>query len=333
MAFKKAESKQAFLKIGLYGPQGSGKTLTALLLAEGLAARSNKRIAYVDTERGTDFYSQDIPERVIHPNAFDFDAIYTRSLATVTDEIKALDPNVYGVVVIDSISHLWDSAIAAYEGKQTSIGTIPMNAWAAIKRPYKKVIQTLLDMPVHVLILGRQKNEFEKDAKGELVKTGVAMRAEGETEYEPHICARFEASYKKDGALAGVLMIVEKDRSGILHGRTIPNPTFAAFEPLLPFLGTQQAVSEDQEEVLARDGELLANDEAKLRERSDKSRELHNQFNAAIVGASSMDDLVKIAAEVKKQKRYLNGEHHASLLALYTDKNKELAAKLAPTEI
>lgn len=37
MAFKKAEAKQARLKLGIYGGQGSGKTLTALLIAEGLA--------------------------------------------------------------------------------------------------------------------------------------------------------------------------------------------------------------------------------------------------------------------------------------------------------
>jgi pantothenate kinase-related protein Tda10 len=56
--FRKAKGEQAAIKMGLYGPPGSGKTFTSLLIAEGLAAITGKRIAYVDTERGTDFYSQ-----------------------------------------------------------------------------------------------------------------------------------------------------------------------------------------------------------------------------------------------------------------------------------
>ena len=50
--FVKAKSEQAFFKVALYGKTGSGKTLTSLLWAEGLAAREGKRVAFVDTERG-----------------------------------------------------------------------------------------------------------------------------------------------------------------------------------------------------------------------------------------------------------------------------------------
>ena len=78
--FKKAEPKQAYLKVGFYGLPGSGKTLTALLIAEGLAKKSGKRVAYIDTERGTDFYAQAVEKRAIHPESFDFDALYSRSL-------------------------------------------------------------------------------------------------------------------------------------------------------------------------------------------------------------------------------------------------------------
>ena len=37
--FRKAKAEQAALKIAMYGPPGSGKTFTTLLLAEGLAKR------------------------------------------------------------------------------------------------------------------------------------------------------------------------------------------------------------------------------------------------------------------------------------------------------
>ena len=81
MPFKKADPQQKFLKMGIYGPPGSGKTFTTLQYAERLAEVSGKRVAFVDTERGTDFYVHKNKARKVHPEAFDFDAIYTRSLA------------------------------------------------------------------------------------------------------------------------------------------------------------------------------------------------------------------------------------------------------------
>jgi hypothetical protein len=48
--FRKAKAEQAALKMGIYGPPGPGKTFTSLLMAEGLAKATGKRIAVVDTE-------------------------------------------------------------------------------------------------------------------------------------------------------------------------------------------------------------------------------------------------------------------------------------------
>src|ERR1051325_2454543 len=119
--FRKAKGEQAAIKMGVYGRPGSGKTFSSLLFAEGRARVSGKRVAYVDTERGTDFYAQAVPTRKVHPDAFDFDAIYTRSLTDVRRDVMKLDFDTYGVIVLDSVTHLWEAAIAAYEGKQTRI--------------------------------------------------------------------------------------------------------------------------------------------------------------------------------------------------------------------
>ena len=43
--FRKAKAEQAALKMGIYGPPGSGKTFTSLLIAEGLAKLSGKGVA------------------------------------------------------------------------------------------------------------------------------------------------------------------------------------------------------------------------------------------------------------------------------------------------
>ena len=193
MPFSKAQPQQAKLKVSMYGPPGSGKTFTALLMAEGLAKKEGKRIAIVDTEHGSDFYVQPVKDRKVHPEAFDIDEAYTRSLAEIIKEVKSLDPKKYGVIILDSISHVWDSAIDAYSGNKTKADTIPMWAWGKIKKPYKQLITWMIESPFHVFILGRQKNLFEEDPQtGNISKVGVAMRAEGETAYEPHICIRLD---------------------------------------------------------------------------------------------------------------------------------------------
>jgi hypothetical protein len=66
-------------------------------LAESIR-REGKRIAFIDTERGVDFYSIDIPERTVHPKAFDFDRMITRSLMDTLEAVEELDPKVHGVL-------------------------------------------------------------------------------------------------------------------------------------------------------------------------------------------------------------------------------------------
>lgn len=162
--FRKAKAEQAALKIGIYGPTGSGKTFSSLLMAEGLARMCGRRIAFVDTERGTDFYTKEVAQRKTHPEAFDFDAIYTRSLVDTLRECRKLDPKEHCCIVIDSITHLWESAIAAYGGNKTRAGTIPMHAWGSIKRPYKELMNWALNSPLHVFICGKSMNSLKTKA-------------------------------------------------------------------------------------------------------------------------------------------------------------------------
>lgn len=333
MAFQKATCMQAYVKASFFGPKGSGKTLTALLMAEGLAKRAGKRVAYVDTEYGTSFYTVPVPERRVHPDAFDFDAIYTKSIATVLRDVKALDPAEHGVIVIDSISHLWRACIEAYEGKMTSIETIPMSAWGAIKKPYKELLDWLLDCPFHVFILGRQKDIYGVDDRGEVRKVGVGMRAEGETEYEPHLCFRFEERIATgDGKQSPVRMFVEKDRTSVLDGRTYPFPSFKTLEPMLALLGDVQAKAEDEEERVAADGELLDRQKAKKAEKAEKSQGILADMRAQLLAASDLKALSGVARDIKKLSRYLLDEHKGALRAIYEERRKALVEQVAPQE-
>lgn len=294
--FRKAKAEQAALKIGIYGPSGSGKTFTSLLLAEGLAKILGKRIAVADSERGTDFYCQAVSTRKVHPDAFDFDALYTRSLTEVSREIRNLDTASYGVVIIDSITHYWEAARLAYQGRTTSIGTIPFHAWGQIKKPYKELMAFLLSSPMHVFILGRQGNEYATDEEtDELRMVGVKMKSEGETPYEPHILIRMEAMRQKKGD-AVVTAYIEKDRTGVLAGKLIQWPNFDNIcAPLLPLLGGMQGKISSEDEIAAHDGEQLADQE---RQRTEISENLLRTWTAKIDLSTTMEELKAIGKQL-----------------------------------
>jgi hypothetical protein len=323
--FRKAKAEQAALKMGLYGPPGSGKTFTALLIAEGLAALNKKRVAYIDTERGTDFYCQAVPTRAVHPEAFDFDALYTRSLTETLSAVRALKPEEHSVVVLDSVTHLWEAAMAAYAGRQTSIGTIPMHAWGKIKKPYKDLMALLLSLPMHILILGRQKTVYAEDEETEELKaTGVTMRAEGETPYEPHILIRMESIRpKKTNEVAQIFAYAEKDRTGVLSGRSFQNPNFDSLcKPLLGLLGNVQAQIATGDESAAKDAEVLAQQD---RDRDSGSAEMLKKFKARIDLAADAAALKTIGKEITPAvKAQMLPAHVADLREHYQHREAQL---------
>ncbi len=328
--FRKAKAEQAALKMGIYGPPGSGKTFTSLMIAEGLAKLSGKRVALVDTEHGSDFYCQTVATRNVHPDAFDFDALYTRSITETLHAVKGLSPDEYCVVVIDSMTHLWQACIEAYGGKQTSAGTIPMHAWGKIKKPYKELMTYSLSSSMHFIICGRQGVEYATDEETEELKAvGVKMKAEGETPYEPHILIRMEAlKPKRANEIATIVAYAEKDRTGVLAGRSFLNPTFETIcKPLLPLLGATQAQIETLEQTAVKDAETLANEEA---QRIARSAELLKEWAANVNLAKSQDALKQVGKLISPElKAQMTPQDVQALREAYQARERELPSTRA----
>ncbi len=316
--FTKATSEQAFFKAGLYGKAGTGKTLTSLLWAEGLAARDNKRVAYIDTERGTEFYSINIPERTCHPKAFDFDRLITRSLMETLEAVESIDPATHSVVVVDSITHLWEAARAAYTGKLMSNGGIPVQGWGPIKKPYKKLMSLLLDGSFHSIICGREGVVMEENEDGESHVTGTKMKAEGETPHEPHVCGRMTPGRNDEGGFI-IRVFFEKDRSGILSGRTLDWPNYATIAPVVNYLsGTEQGKMGTEEENAERDAAALETQAQKaIRERET----IFTQIRTALVNARSLEEL-KSGWDLTKGKKTRLGEDFYSQLETIKETRK-----------
>lgn len=326
--FKKAVANREYMKAGFYGKTGSGKSLTALLLAEALAKMEGKRVAYVDTERGTAFYIRDVPERTVHPAAFDIDIIETKSLFEVLSAIEELDTNVYGCLVIDSMTAMWEAAKATYNGKLTSKGGIPVQAWGPIKKPYLRVMSRFMDLPVHALICGREGVEMEQDEDGEAQVVGKKMKVEGSTAYEPHILVQMVPRREEDGTHR-IRAFFEKDRSGILSGKTVDWPTAATFEPIIRILSGTGATGATAlgtpEENANKDIEAAA----QRKESEDAERKAtFDQIRDAILKAESLDAL-KAAWGLTQGKKTKLGEELFSTLETVKDGRKaELIGKV-----
>lgn len=316
--FRKAKPEQAALKMAVYGPPGSGKTCLALLIAEGLAKKTGKRVAFVDTERGTDFYAQPNKAREWHPTAFDFDALYSRSLTEIDASIRKLKPDEHCCVVLDSMTHLWEAARASYSGRTGPDGQIPMPAWAKIKKPYKDLVAFLLSSPLHVIICGRQGTEFDEDENGKMTKVGFKMKAEGETAYEPHVLIRLESVRQATG-VAIPTAFIEKDRSSCLYGKVVEWPSFKTIaEPILHLLGDTQATVQTEAQAAVVDAAVMAEADA---ERERVAATLMAQFRAKIASAKSGDELDAISKEITPAVKELVGTAYtAELRQLYTDK-------------
>lgn len=322
--FRKAKAEQAAIKMGLYGPSGSGKTFTSLLMAEGLAKATGKRVAFIDTERGTDFYVKDVPARKVHPGAFDIDTLYSKSITEVLDAVRDLDSGEHGVLVLDSITHIWEAARQAYSGKETKAGTIPFHAWGKIKKPYKDLINILLSSPMHVIFCGRQGNEFEEDDEsGELKKVGVKMKAEGETPYEPHILLRMESVKNPKEKSATITAFAEKDRTGVLAGKVIEWPGFDnIIKPILPLLGDTQAKIESEDETSAKDAERLSEEE---KHRIQESEKTLGKFQSRFKLCETLDELKKVGSEITPElKKTMTQSDVADLRDAYLEAEAKL---------
>lgn len=238
--FMKSEAGHSHLKAGLLGLAGSGKTYTASSIAIGLIGYMNERgvtakkqAAFIDTENGAAWVAPRFKKAGI-----ELMVARTRALTDLRDSIRWAADNA-DVLIIDSITHFWTIFCDEYAVRKNRRRGLEFSDWNLVKREWRENFTDLyLNSPLHIIMCGRQGYEYDmqvNDAgKKELVKTGVKMKAEGETGFEPSLLVQMEQEQTlKDGTFQGVERIayVLKDRSTFLDGKTLRDPTFADFLP------------------------------------------------------------------------------------------------------
>ncbi len=223
--FAPLSNDHPYLKVGIDGKAGDGKTQTLAELAIGIWRRvqSTKPVVILDTENARRFLvplfdAAKVPV-VVRP---------VRSLVEWVDAVHRAVDGAADVVITDSLTHLWEDTMAAFCQARGVDGVEGPAAWLALKEVWHREWAALFrDAPVHLLFAARSADNYVdvlgKDGHFESAKVGTKMRGEAEVAFEPSLLVHL----RRDGGV--VFAEVEKDRTDTLHGQTVALPLGGIF--------------------------------------------------------------------------------------------------------
>jgi hypothetical protein len=189
MQFKKATKKDARLRLALTGISGTGKTMTALQIAQALGGKT----AVIDTERGSASKYADL---------FEFDVLELEKFSPThyIEAVQAAEDAGYDNLVIDSLSHEWSGAGGILEihdskAKETKDS---FRAWGSVTPQHNRVLDKILASRCHIIATMRAKSEYSitKDEKGKtsIAKIGLAPVQKDNVEYEFDVVASLDTN-------------------------------------------------------------------------------------------------------------------------------------------
>ncbi len=211
LSFQRASKKSSRLRMSLIGVAGSGKTYTALSIAQHLGGP----VAVVDTERGSASKYSDV---------FNFDVLELESFGpqTYIDAIHAAEEAGYNVLIIDSLSHAWTGKDGALEQvtratKRSQSGNT-FAAWRDVTPMHNAMVDAILNARMHIITTMRAKTEYvqeknEKTGKITVRKVGLAPVQRDGLEYEFDVVADLDQDNN---------LIVGKTRCPAVAGMVIP---------------------------------------------------------------------------------------------------------------
>lgn len=244
--FKKAEMTSAYLKAGLMGFAGSGKTYTATELAIGLVKLmktkklpgADKPVFFIDTETGSDWQ-----QPRFEAEGIELQVLKSKSFADLAQAMKEAEGNA-SVLIIDSITAFWLEFTETYQRVKNRRRGLEFQDWAYLKKEWRaKFTEPFVNSPLHVILCGRAGFEYEhytdEAGKKQIEKSGVKMKAEGELGFEPSLLVFMERAQDLDKNKVIHVAHVYKDRrtdAKSLDGKSFKNPKFKDFLPHIEFL-------------------------------------------------------------------------------------------------
>lgn len=203
MQLRKSERSKAKIKMALQGPSGAGKTLSALLIAQGLTNGNLSKVAIIDTENGSaDLYS----------HLGNYNVLTLESPHSPERYMEAIDVCLNAgmeVIILDSISHAWDYLIDYHS-------SLPGNSftnWAKITPRQKAFVDKILQCNAHIISTMRVKQDYvlsEKNGKMVPEKVGLKAIQRDEISYEFTIVFDIDSKH---------FAVSSKDRTQLFEGK------------------------------------------------------------------------------------------------------------------
>jgi hypothetical protein len=198
--FRPAVRDRTSVIVGLAGASGSGKTMSALRLATGLAGPTGK-IAFIDTERGRGLHYAPAPGAAADPSKGTFAFQYAELSAPFSperylDPIKAADEAGFSVIVIDSFSHEWEGeggVLDMQEDEFERLGgreQVRMKAWIKPKGEHKRMVGRLIQCRAHLIVCLRAQEKMKIVKKPGGGQEIIAAEARPEAERWEPICEK-----------------------------------------------------------------------------------------------------------------------------------------------
>lgn len=152
------------MKVLMYGPTYSGKTLSSLYMAAGVVMNKRgckledayKHIVLIDTEYGRGALHSSIgPYNYIKIDA----PYYTEKLDSLMDELAMFDE--VDVIIIDSLTHFWvkDGGILDQKAAKDKQGGNSYTNWQEFTAKFNRTIDNILASPKHVFVTARAKTD------------------------------------------------------------------------------------------------------------------------------------------------------------------------------
>lgn len=245
--FKRAIKYEQKLRLALCGPTGSGKTFTALVIAQELTGPEG-RVGVIDTEHGS---------ASLYSDEFSFDTLELTSFAPkkYIDAIREAATAGIKVLIIDSLSHAWmgvDGALDQVDKAGARMGGNKFAAWRDVTPQHNALVDAILSAPMHIICTMRSKMEYileekVKDGRTTVVprKVGMAPIQRDGMEYEFTLVGEMDINHSlvvtktRINALDG-LVVSKPDKDiavtilGWLHGETRPEPEAPAAAEATP---------------------------------------------------------------------------------------------------
>jgi hypothetical protein len=192
---KTAERQGAHLLIQLSGVSGGGKTYTALQIAYGLTGGDGSKIIGIDTENRRMSLNADILPGKERFRIIDFYAPFSPDRY-----IEAIDAACNAgaeVIVIDSVSHEWESE----GGCEWIANQTKFPDWRTAKAKHKRFMTHMLQCPAHIIVCSRAREKVDFSDSKNPIKLGLQPIVEKNFSYEATVSLMMHEQGRKQDVL------------------------------------------------------------------------------------------------------------------------------------